>query len=108
VPAWCPAIVPGAAITGAVGEADGVGVGPVGTGAGVGVAAAGVGDWVGDGVSVGPPGLRSGRGRLIGTIRGSTPMSRRPMSSIPIQDKKARIGLWNRAISLAMERHSHA
>ena len=110
--AWFPAILPGAAITGAdgaaVGEAAGVGDGPVGTGAGDGVAAVGVGDSAGDGASVGPPGLRSGLGRLIGTTRGSTPMSRRPMSSIPIQDKKARVGLWNCALNPAVERDSHA
>jgi hypothetical protein len=67
------------------------GAGPAGTGAGA--AAVGVGDSAGAGVSAGPPGLRSGRGRLIGTIRGSTPMSRRLTSSIPIQDKKVVIRL---------------
>jgi hypothetical protein len=113
VQAWFPAILPGAATDGGTasdGEADGVGAGPVGTGAGdgVGVAVVGVGDSAGDGVSVGLPGLRSGPGRPTGTIHGFTPMSRRPTSSIPIQDKKARVGLWRRAISLAVQRDSHA
>lgn len=115
---WFPAISLGTATTGVdgteVGTAAGAGVGDgrVGTGAGdgVGVAVVGVGDsdGAGDGVSVGLPGLRSGPGRPTGTIPGFTPMSRRPTSSIPIQDKKARVGLWNRAMSLAAELDSHA
>jgi hypothetical protein len=74
-----------------VGEADGVG--PAGTGAGVGAAAVGDSVGVGTGVSAGPTGLLSGHGRLTGITRGSTPMSRRLMSSIPIRDKKTLIRL---------------
>jgi hypothetical protein len=64
----------------------GVGDGPAGTGDGVGVAAVGVGE---AGESAGPLGVHSGHGPPIGTTPGSTPMSRRPMSLIPIQDKRA-------------------
>ena len=67
------------------------GVGQAGTGDGVGAAAVGVSDSVGvgeAGESAGPLGVHSGHGPPIGTTLGSTPMSRRPMSSIPIQDKK--------------------
>jgi hypothetical protein len=71
--------------------ADGVGAGPAGTGDGVGAAAVGVSDSVGvgeAGESAGPLGVHSGHGRPIGTTPGSTPMFRRPTSSIPIQGKK--------------------
>jgi hypothetical protein len=121
VPAWSPAIWPGTAITGVggvvggvvAGEAAGVGDRPAGTGVGDsdGVVAAGAGDSVGDGVGdlAGPPGLHSGHGHPTGTIRGCMPlMSRRLTSSIPIQDKKASIGLHIHAIDAAIERDSHA
>lgn len=113
-PAWFPTILVGAATDGGT-ASDGaaVGDGPAGTGAGdgVGVAAVGVGDSVGvgeAGESAGPLGVHSGHGPPIGTTPGSTPMSRRPMSLIPIQDKRACVGLWIHAFSLAVERYSHA
>ena len=88
--------------------ADGVGAGPAGTGDGVGAAAVGVSDSVGvgeAGESAGPLGVHSGHGRPIGTTPGSTPMFRRPMSSIPIQDKKF-IRLYIQAIGAPISSHS--
>jgi hypothetical protein len=114
VPAWFPTILVGAATDGGTasdGAAAGDGPAGIGAGDGDGAAAVGVLDSVGvgeAGESAGLLGVHSGHGPPIGTTPGSTPMSRRPMSSIPIQDKKARFSLWIHAFSLAVERDSHA